>query len=392
VNLVMARSGRWVAALGTALVFAAALGATPASASTGWVISHTPRPDSAPADLDAVSCSSGAVCMAVGFSQQKFGGPDSPSVPVPLAERKMAGSPWVIEPTPDPDGQSGDMLTSVSCPTATACLAVGSSDRMLAESWDGSSWSVQDPANPDGGSFSGVSCASATSCTAVGETAPDTDGQTATLAEHWDGTSWTVQATPNPAGTVEAWLLGVSCSSATACTAVGGAITGTPGSLVPLAERWDGASWTIESMPSSDGRAPELTSVSCPAASSCTAVGWAPRSGHHEVSVAEHWNGTNWKAQSTPNPPDSADTVLQGVSCGSAFSCTAVGEAGTGTGSVAEHWDSTGWTIQALPVPGGGTTAQLQGVYCTAPAGCTATGFRTKTDHPGYPLAEHYYG
>ena len=42
-----------------------------------------------------------------------------------------------------------------------------------------------------------------------------------TLAEVWDGSTWTVQSTPNPTGATSGSLYGVSCTSATACTAVG---------------------------------------------------------------------------------------------------------------------------------------------------------------------------
>ncbi len=62
-----------------------------------------------------------------------------------------------------------------------------------------------------------MSCTSGTSCTAVGSLS------NTGLAEHWDGTSWTVQPTPVPKhGTATyADLLGISCLSATYCTAVG---------------------------------------------------------------------------------------------------------------------------------------------------------------------------
>ena len=70
----------------------------------------------------------------------------------------------------------------------------------------------------------GVSCTSATACTAVGDYV-NRDGTQVTLAERWNGTSWTIQSTPNPTGAQYAgWtatLQGVSCTSATACTAVG---------------------------------------------------------------------------------------------------------------------------------------------------------------------------
>jgi hypothetical protein len=42
-----------------------------------------------------------------------------------------------------------------------------------------------------------VSCPSASACTAVGFAA--TSHATLTLAEYWNGQSWAVQATPSPA-------------------------------------------------------------------------------------------------------------------------------------------------------------------------------------------------
>jgi hypothetical protein len=89
----------------------------------------------------------------------------------------------------------------------------------LAERWDGTSWTVQATPNPTGASESTlarVSCGSASACTAVGSSFTNS----ATLAEAWDGTSWTIQATPNPPGAF-AQLNGVWCDAASACTAVG---------------------------------------------------------------------------------------------------------------------------------------------------------------------------
>jgi hypothetical protein len=64
--------------------------------------------------------------------------------------------------------------------------------------------------------FNGVSCPSLTACTAVGNYSVNfTSG--GTLVEAWDGTRWRVQRTPPLAAN----LNGVSCTSTTACTAVG---------------------------------------------------------------------------------------------------------------------------------------------------------------------------
>jgi hypothetical protein len=97
---------------------------------------------------------------------------------------------------------------------------VGSSaTSTLAERWDGTSWTIQSTPNPPGSTqifLDGVSCTSASSCTAVGHYQ-----STLTLAEVWNGTSWAIQGTPNKAGYSDSALAGVSCTSVSACTAVG---------------------------------------------------------------------------------------------------------------------------------------------------------------------------
>ena len=98
-----------------------------------------------------------------------------------------------------------------------------------------SGWSIQHTPNPAGASDSilnGGSCASATACTAVGSY--NTSSATVTLAERWNGTTWSIQTTPNPAGGSEIHLIRVSCTSATACTAVGNYNNGTTLSLIHI--------------------------------------------------------------------------------------------------------------------------------------------------------------
>ena len=82
-----------------------------------------------------------------------------------------------------------------------------------------------------------MSCTSASACTAVGYYA---SGSTyVTLAERWNGTKWSIQHTPNPTGAPGSWLDGVSCASASTCTAVGDPNFSPP--QVTLAERWNGS-------------------------------------------------------------------------------------------------------------------------------------------------------
>jgi hypothetical protein len=148
------------------------------------------------------------------------------------------------------------ILTSVSCSSATECVAVGSgfggapgTQLALAERWNGTSWTVQPTHSPRGAvssSLSGVSCPSSSMCVAVGSQTTSA-GRTFVLAERWNGVSWAVQAIPSPRERTNPSLSGVSCASANTCLAVG-RYTNSDGQTVPLAERWNGTSWTLQSL------------------------------------------------------------------------------------------------------------------------------------------------
>ena len=197
-------------------------------------------------DLTSVSCTSASSCTAAGYSLQHGGiGPE-----VTLVER-WSGKTWAIQPTPNPAGSSQSHLMGVSCTSAKACTAVGyyykGPQHTMAERWNGKRWAIQPTTNPAGyyaSLLSAVSCASANMCIAVGYFRTSWNGPDMTLAERWDGKSWTIDPTPNP--NARNFLLGVSCTSATVCTAVGyGYVTTADDNdcisqCVTLAERWDG--------------------------------------------------------------------------------------------------------------------------------------------------------
>ena len=70
------------------------------------------------------------------------------------------------------------------------------------------------------------------------------------MAERWDGSSWAIQPTPRLPGGAIGLLIGVACTSATGCTAVGysspnGANLVNHPSPATLAERWNGSTWSI---------------------------------------------------------------------------------------------------------------------------------------------------
>src|SRR5437660_497630 len=126
-------------------------------------------------------------------------------------------------------------------------------------------WSVQ-PTAVFGG-MAGMSCPSARACIAVGEVGYK--GPPGAMG--WDGRRWTQESVPNPglapdsAGQPEA-LTGVSCTSSTACIAVG-SYDDPVGGQLPMAVGWNGVGWSLLAAPSG-----ALEDVSCVTSSACMAV------------------------------------------------------------------------------------------------------------------------
>ena len=225
-------------------------------------------------------------------------------------------------------------LNGVSCVTATTCFAVGegSTGRPLApvttltERWNGRSWTVIPSPNPTGAKNShlkAVSCTGAKNCLAVGRSAK-TKTSGAALVERWNGTKWSIIATPNPTRT---GLGGLSCVTATFCMAVG-TQAGDPAGIVThtLAERWNGAKWSIVPSPNPHVNTIVLDGVSCTSPTNCSAVGYydVPKLETSDTLV-EHWDGKTWKIIASPNAAGGASSLV-GVSCPTALSCIAVGE------------------------------------------------------------------
>jgi hypothetical protein len=264
---------------------------------TSWKIQSAPLPSGGQDSvLEGVKCVSATFCVAVGNYHNSAG------TGVALAEF-WNGTRWKSQSAP------GLGFLSVACTTTTNCVTTGQSSAGYSqiEHWNGASWQAQP--TPATGVLYGVSCTAKSACTAVGQTDP-VNGFQNVLAERWNGTTWTIQSTPSGPG-VSA-LLAVKCASSTACMAVG-VSNQTAAPQTTLIERWNGTSWQLSGQSLSGG----LTGVFCTTASACTAVGG------NGTALAERWNGTSWTSQATPNLPD---TSLQSVSCTSASACMAVGQ------------------------------------------------------------------
>ena len=388
------RPGRHTALVAAVVLGAAALSAvTPAAGATS--ARAQPQPSlgtAADSELYGVSCASASACIAVGDDVTSGG------ASVALTER-WNGTSWSVLSTPAPSGASASYLNGVSCSSASACTAVGhdvSNAGMvtLVERWNGSAWTIQSSPNPSGATASDlneVSCASASACIAVGYSLNST-GTFQPLAEGWNGTAWSVLSVPAPSGATSDYLEGVSCASASACTATG--VATISGASTALAEAWNGSAWSVQSVPAPSGAtATELYRVSCVSASACTAAGNYVTSGGATVPLAENWNGTAWSVQSTPTPSGALASYLDGMACVSATACTAVGWYEPSAGAyetLAERWNGTAWTIQSTPNPSGGTDNYLFAASCASTTTCTAVGYELATGYAS--LAEGWNG
>jgi hypothetical protein len=342
--------------------------------SATWSAVPSP-PNGSPA---GVSCVSATACIAVGTSEGLV-----------LTER-WNGYVWSVVPNPWAVG--GDLLqqsalNGVSCVSASACVAVGTTfaygggfggGSVVIAKWNGKSWS--DEGGVDGAAgrlaenvLSGISCTSASQCVAVGS---DTTlgGVMQTLIEQWDGSTWSLASSPNSGA-----LSSVSCVSAAACVAVGA-----DGNLA-LVEQWDGTAWSVVPSPAVGANASnELSGVSCTSASVCVAVGSFTPSGQATQTLVEQWDGTSWSVSPSPDEDAARPNVLSGVSCTSSSACTAVGDA-SNPQPLVEEWDGTDWSI--APTEGVGTHSTLNGVSCLGPQVCVAVG-NSGPGNSGPPLVE----
>ncbi|HKZ14084.1 MAG TPA: fibronectin type III domain-containing protein [Solirubrobacterales bacterium] len=407
---------------------------------SGWAIYPMTPPVPAGASetkLEDVDCMSTSACTAVG----SYKGPEGTYHP--LVER-WNGTAWSLQSAPNPaEGSAQNAMLSVSC-NSNGCIAVGeAAGKPVAETWISGTWALSSaklPTGAKGGKLSSISCNSS-SCVAVGNSY-ESAGQEKALAESFNGIAWSLMSAPSPAeakGFVE--LAGVSCPSATACTATGyyapSVSGGMPTEMRTLVEAWNGSSWSIQASPNAAQRYNLLVDVSCTSASACTSVGEdSPGFGQNPESLAERWNGSLWSTQVVVNPELPIETELKAVSCSSNTLCIGVGknlfaekgfvEVWNGTswmvassfagemrkiscnsggcitvgvkGGVAEAWlvfqIGGAWTITSMSptLPSGGTETVLSGLSCSASTACTAVGSYKGPEGTYHPLVERWNG
>jgi hypothetical protein len=364
------------------------------SSGPGWHIVDTPTQGSS-AFFDAVAAISPGDVWAVGGYQTS-----SASQYLPLAEH-WHGSTWTptFPPSPGtfvnrPLGVAAVSPSDVWAVGASFSLSAGVSNQILIEHWTGTSWSLVPIPNQGAGPnlLNGVAAVPSTSDVwAVGGYYPTVGGLRQALAEHWDGSSWTPVLPPNQGAEVNE-LTGVAAVSASDVWAVGyyGA---TGGFFKPLAEHWDGSSWTPMFPPAPGTHDAELTGVAAVSASDVWAVGSYFAADGHKETFIEHWTGSTWTPALLPPNPGVGDNRLTGVAAVSASDVWAVGyyaPSANLTHTFMEHWDGSSWTAVFPPNPIADTSV-LNGVAALPSGKVWAVGaFSSTASSPQKTLVLQY--
>jgi hypothetical protein len=333
--------------------------------------------------LNSVSCSSAGNCAAVGTYSSatlayepmvvdETGGVWGPAAAL-TPPANAAGGGW-----------SNSALTAVSCPADGACVAVGTywaadgqpngptRELMVATEVGGVWQQATELAVPNGASSPSLALSSV-DCTAIGECEAVGASNGPTLPPLVT-TALSVQETAGVWGSVSELanqptnlvLNSVSCWAPGDCEADGQYAVGITGYGAAFALESDGVWSTAEALPNNYGSTNDfaaLSSITCPAAQQCLAVGSLHLAGLFQ-SAPLVYSLDNGTIASNPNPVASGPEYMaaSAASCALVTSCSVL-EINSAPG------DGPSYVMSSLPAPGATTSAPGAGA-----TGSTGTG------------------
>lgn len=363
-----------------------------------WGATEAPLPANAAAappgvELNSVACASATSCTAVGDYTDSSGNQQGLVL-------TGSGTSWAASEAPlpaDASGSPGADLSSVSCPSASSCIATGSylnssGYQAFMLTGSGTSWTAKEvpmpgdaAANPFIRGFIPIACSSVSSCTAV-TTYTDSAGDARGALITGSGTSWTAIEVPLPANAATepgTGMNAVACPSASACVAAG-TYEDTSGNQDTLLATGSGRSWTAIQAPlpanATANQEQELYSVACLSSTSCTAVGTYTAGLPQGLIVSG--SGTSWQASEAPG--NNGYASLYSVACPSTSQCVAAGSYGNSPPNNDQPILAAGsrisWIGVTVPLPPGASPGiSLQSTACAAAFSCVAVGYY------GYP-------
>ena len=284
-------------------------------------------------------------------------------------------------------------LTSVSCPSAGSCTAVGlytpstGGEQALVDTLSGGTWTASAaplPATASGSQFLSLACPSAGSCVAAGTY--QIGGTVFGFADSLSGGTWTASNLPLPAGTSSLASivnndLAVSCAAVGSCVVAG---TTFDGNYEGLIDTLSGGTWTATPVATGDGSTStdlQLTSVACSDANDCVATGFYLESGVERGLIDTLAAGT-WTSSTAPVPvgtPAGANIELHNVACPATGTCVADGQSDVAGTINALLWNFSGgsWVATPAPVPGDANASSdpsFAPITCPGAGVCLAVG------------------
>ena len=323
-----------------------------------------------------ISCTSSSWCVAVGTASYQTSGNET------LAET-FDGTTWNL--TPSPNGtESNNYLSSVSCLSADDCMAVGytcngplcfdpsatiGTTSSIAETWNGSSWSMVPTPALDLSYLQGVSCTTPTFCIATGGYYGQYNNHSYGVIEEWNGTAWSISDQIANTGGL---LWSVSCVGTDFCMAIG---AGSPMVL-------NGTEWSnIPESPKSDA-------VSCTSDTSCVVVGGDDQAASWD-NVTYSWTTQTALVRATARDPHRNLLLgLDRLHCG--WHRLPDGVNG-GTAPLVESLTGSTWSVLASPATG--VHDGIPAITCENSTSCVAVGDQNATiDQPSSTLATQWDG
>lgn len=361
----------------------------------------------------AVTCTTRGNCVAVGFSVTGSG---SSAVYAPAVATETAGTWGSVQPVRGAASLgSTTQLAQVSCGAAGDCTATGTYNGTdgrvhawyvseTAGAW-GTATAVSEAGQPAGtySTITAVSCPAVGYCAVVGNyvtsgTTTSVVMDTPFILDEAGGTWGTPQPVPGlsslPSAGSVAVLESVSCAAPGECTA-GGGYGETTGAAAPFVVSetsgtsgtggtWGGAQ-QVTGTPDAD-----ITSVSCPDATDCTAAGiYQGSSSSIQAFTADEQQGTWGTADLLANASITSMGTPK-LACASAGNCVLADTAygiktppePLHTGAVADSETSSGdWgTVTPIAVPASTFTGEVTlswagGASCSPGGDCTIAGY-----------------
>lgn len=362
-------------------------------------------------EISQISCTSAVDCTATGYQGTASDGSQPQTLVVEEVDG-VWGSPHSISGLAS--SREADEITSLSCPSAGNCTAVGYGSYVgdPAGTWG----FVLDETNGVWGSPEGiygltlssdrviVSCASAGDCSAGGSYS-DTNNHTQAFVMSEASGSWgsNIEVPGTAALNVggDAQITALSCASDGDCSA-GGSYSDASGHaqafvVNEISGVWQSATEVPGTAALNVGGNAQLSTISCASAGDCSAGGsYTDATGHTQTFVVNEASNIWQSAIEVPGTSAlnvGGDARISSISCASAGDCSAGGSYSDATGHAQAFVvnETSGVWQNAIEVPGTaalnvGGNAQITTLSCASPGNCSAGGSYSDADSVSIPF------